>query len=98
MRKQKTKRATAPAAPQHMNVRLSIDERDAIDRAKGRIRRFSALITAHSHVDTDMLPLDGIVVDAEAAIGELSELMYEAALEIDGALTAADARREGGGQ
>lgn len=86
-------REPQPVAPQpEMNVSLSIDERDAIDRAKGRIRRFSALITSYSYVCKDGLSTDD---DAEDAIGELTELMYEAALEIDEAFTSADFRAQG---
>ena len=95
----KTKRQTSATVPPQtipMSVRLTIEEREAINQAKYRIRRFSALLTAYSYVSGhgDGSPVED---DAQDAIGELMEVIYEAALKIDEAFSSADVRAHEGG-
>lgn len=74
---------------------LTMDDRDTLDRAQGRIRRLSALLVAiEAHVKS---PLEGVASDelekdARESYADLVELIYEDSVTIDKILDAADAR------
>lgn len=77
-----------------MNVRLTIDERDAIDAAKDRILHVSALLAAIDiHLES---PLEGTGYDddAERARGHLLHLIFQDACVLRDSFQAADAREK----
>jgi len=71
---------------------LTIDDRDAIDAAQGRIRRLSALVAAIEAHREDPLEVEPFHVDARNALGDILALIYEDAVKIDDVLDEADTR------
>jgi hypothetical protein len=71
-----------------VNVALTVDERDAIDAAKGRLCRLISLTR-------DVLGLDSQVEDTEGAIEDLLDIMAEDVNMITAVFMAADGRQAG---
>ncbi len=77
---------SAPPSASSINLALTVDERDAIDRAKGRARRLVTLASAVTDADDIDIPDDG-------TFAELLEVIGESLQQIDATFAAADARK-----
>jgi len=103
----KHQRRVAPATPQEpdpIHVSLTIDERDAIDGAKGHIRRSTALMVVALRGlsvvnDEDFDERGSWVPDAHEAFEDVLDAIREDLEEIDTAFISADkrtAKQDGG--
>jgi len=71
-----------------INVSLTINERDAIDAAKGRASRLVALASAV--MNTDEI---AVILDDDAPVAELLDVIRESLQQIDATFAAADVRK-----
>jgi len=82
--------------PQHpISLSLTVDERDAIDRAKERAKHMLTLVMATLNED-DVLIVGGLSQDADrtGAVLTACDIITEAFNAIDEAFHAADQRRD----
>ncbi len=87
------KRPAPPAPHPHIQVSLTLNERDAIDSAKARLRRFVALACHMFECEHSALADYGD--EAQHGVGELLFVMSEDVATIDDTFKAADARSAG---
>ncbi len=87
------KRPAPPAPHPHIQVSLTVDERDAIDTAKLRLRRFAAL--AFHMFECDEASCSCSDDEAALGVGDLLLVMQDDLATIDATFNAADVRSEG---
>ncbi len=80
----KAKRTLKDRAAGVINVSLTVDERDAIDAAKGRIRRLVPLAISRADLVTPQ--------DDDGGVPDLLEIIGEEIDKIDATFAAADVR------
>lgn len=85
-----SKKPAPPLSP--INVALTIVERDAIDAAKGRLRRLIAITRKVTGSESE----DSETEDSAAEIEDLLDVMAEDIATIDATFKAADGRQRVG--